>query len=345
MDGFADTIIALIVGRSNSPFAPKYVIHADLQLDLAEQHRRWCIKKEKDRIRSEGPSKPLPVTLHAEMHHRSVNIGTRASPLPSLRASCASSEPCPKFGAKILMPTPHFLNVHSHYARGLNSVASNSIESPEVMQTYNFNQIDAGRRIGFYPQQNRKAIRRPPRKINDLEKLPPLSSRLAGEIEHKKKVLDQAVLYAQIREKQEIESERQRRNSTAQQHPMPPFVLNIDRRHLADDGHLTDTSTPPITPPTSPPQLTRPACGQQSESSKDVVDNHMNQLKALVQQDLVSKPGRQPHVRWAPNLVQQKQKRIPTLNAQQQPPHVVPFRILRRRRSSNCPSNLRKVIT
>jgi len=318
MASIIEGLTGLIVGRGIYKI-PHVSIDAEDQPDLDEKHRRWLLGKEKDRLRSLNPKRPMPMTLHAAMHRRSLNPEPPSSPsAPSLEPLA----PCPSKGPQILMPTRHFSNVHSHYAGGPVHASSDLTGVSQVMRSYKSSHKDTSRCMGFNTHQCDKAVRRPPRKVTDLEQLPSLSSKLAKEIKQTQKVLEQAKIYAQIRKKQEGEKERKRRNSTAQQHPVPPFVLRTDKWYPSDSGNLVDALKPEITPPASP-EPTGETSNQQSEEAQDVAKN----------------PAPRPHVRWAPNLIQQRQKplQVPYERQCLQP------KPQRRRNSDRRPSNLRRI--
>ena len=258
------------------------------------------------------------------MYKRSLDNGTCSSTSTSTPFIVSVASPIPPTSAKpnLFMPDRHFSNVHSHYySTGPVHDASNISEVSEVMQPYNFRRIDTRRSTGFNTHRNCPGARRPPRKKIDLENLPPLSSRLAEEIEHQKTVMEQAALFAKIREKQEEETERKRRTSTAQEHPMSPFVLCTDKWYPAVKAG-TVMLTPEITPPASL-QLTNQTSIDQSKPSEDLAI------------------PRAPHVRWAPNLIQQKQKQLQPLQTQQH--SQLRPKPQRRRSSDRRPSHLKKV--
>ena len=296
MAGFLEAIIALIVGKGREEtLAVGLSICAEYGLDLAERHRRWLVKRETDEIRSQCSNRPMPTTLHAAMHQRS--MGWESQPpiscsMPSSGA-WATTVPSPSTEARFLMPNRHFLNVHSHYATFSDDVAPNFIESSEVMQTYDFGQIDTGHRIGFNPHRRHKRISRPPRRNIDLERLPPLGPKLIEEIEKKKQLLEQAAIYAQIREKKEAETERKRRTSTAQQHPMPPFVLRIDKWYTSSDTSLQDPLVSQATRPASL-QCRCQSLVSQSEAAQEAVGCFASQTRG----------------RLTSNLIQQRQKKF-----------------------------------
>ena len=276
-------------------------------------------------MRSRSPARPVPMTLHAAVHHRSMERDPH--PPSSVSYGIMVTSPCVE--AKVLMPQRDFINIHSHYAPISHHLTPKVIETSEVMRTYDFSQINTSHPIGFNPQQRQKRISKPPRKNSDsdLEKLPPMGPGLAKEIEKKKQVLEQAAIYAQIREKEEAETEVKRRTKTARRHPMPPFVLRIDERHINATTNLQD----PLT--AQPAQATPPAPSQGMRQSP------VDPSAAL--REAEGHPPLQPHVKWAPNLMQQRQQKSQAPCAQRPPPRPT----LGRRRSSNGPSTLRTVHT
>ncbi|KAL6718099.1 hypothetical protein ACLMJK_004185 [Lecanora helva] len=314
MATLTDWVIGLIAGR-----------------DLGEQHIRWCIKKENDHIRSLNSTKPIPTTLHAAMYQdSSLNDAHMSQSSRSFTASYKMySAHCSEAGPQILMPAQSFLDVHSHYAKVPNQVSIYT-EALEVAQSYKFGTIKTIQRTTFDLNRENQILkaplRRPKQKINDLENLKPLNSALCKEMTQRNQVIEQAARFAELRKAQEVAYERRRRNSTKQQHPLPPFILKVDRRlpGVHDSEHLVDTLPPYFTPPASP--------------------EHMHETD---QQDLqavsvaADNPTRLPQIRWAANLLQQKQRKAHGALAQHQKrPGSVPHHP--RRESSHRHSNFRK---
>ncbi|CAF9913774.1 MAG: hypothetical protein ALECFALPRED_009067, partial [Alectoria fallacina] len=95
------------------------------------------------------------------------------------------------------------------------------------MQSYAYGPLDIGPAIGFQAPRNHRRICAPPRKVNDLESLPPLSSEVVADIARRMKVREQAGILAGIRKAQAKDSEARRRANRAAQMKIPPYVAHI----------------------------------------------------------------------------------------------------------------------
>lgn len=310
-------IIGLIIGRGIAVALCYYLDYTNSRPGLSKQHGQWRLNKDKDKAQktqSQARLKTIPTTLHAALYKPSLGRRNPLSELPP-GSSPGLLTPSPSTEPQILMPNRHFLNVHSHYAKGPVPVVSELVEAPEIMQSYDYSDMNTRCGIGFQHHQPSCRTRRPARKINDLEKLPPLNSNVAAEINSRNKVLEQAAIFAKIRQKQEVCIEQQRRANRAPHQQLPPFVLQLGT-WSKDRGSRAELSTPQvtsqITPSASPNSRRLQAPGHRPERSNLASD------------------APQRHVRWAPNLMQQKQKR---LNFPQQPVHSPPIPIPRIRLS------------
>ena len=231
---------------------------------------------------------------------------------------------------KILMPNRNFRNVHSHYPNGpALQIISEAADATEVMQSYSHNQISTTHHVGFEPRDPNRGICKPARKINDLEKLPPLNARTAEEITRRAEFLAQARGYAQIRERQEDEVEVQRRLNTASRYPMSTFVLRLDSWHQREGIFPDDVSIPEITPYVTPEPSLRKAriCASRT--------------RERLPQSIAGNPTNQPHIRWAPNILQQRQRQLNSSGGQHQ---TQPVAVVGQR-SSNQASSLKAVTT
>ena len=112
---------------------------------------------------------------------------------------------------------------------------SGNIEFSTIMQSYVYRPLHVGPEIGFQERRGRRKVIRPARKLNDLERLPPLSSRVAAEIEHRLQVEKQALSFARIREVEKMRAERERRERRSKQHAVPPYVPRVRTHYRPED--------------------------------------------------------------------------------------------------------------
>ena len=189
---------------------------------------------------------------------------------------------------------PEYNVVHNHCFRMPENLESGE---PTLMQSYEYRPLDIGPAIGFQAPIIHRRVRAPPRKVTDLESLPPLSE-VAAEIARRVKIQEQAAVLAEIREAQERESERQRRANRAAQLRFQSYVAPLSSSHSAEDLEAAHLSEPPPTP------LVRPKLTQLETQP----DQHLGQAGHHPSNAL--KPG---HVRWAPKPVPQRRRDSTTL--------------------------------
>ena len=302
----------------------------DSSAELAELHQRWCVGKEKDHLRSLSPSRATPTTLHAAKHHQSLDHGVqhlKKPPLPPANKTPLIAPCPPHLKTAIFMPDRHFTNVHSHYATAPANEAPERNNVVEVVQIYDHVHLEPKRRKSFDLHQHCSGIRLPARKRIDLERLPPLSDKLAEEIKYKNQLLEEAAMYAKMRQSQEEKVEKRRRSDTAQRYPTPLFRMGLDSKQLSSseiiDPLVTETET------------TQDALSKR-ERARQARGEH-----AKEDQNLGGNRAAPPRIQWGPNLIQRKQRAIEAPCIQQQ---LSPRVLHKRRRSSNGPSKLRKVV-
>ena len=177
---------------------------------------------------------------------------------------------------------PEYNVVHNHWPRITGDLEP---DDPTIMQSYEYDPLDIGPPIGFQAPKTHGRIRAPPRKVTDLESLPPLSSEVAAEIARKAKVREQAGILAEIRVAQEKESEGRRRADRAAQMRLPSHVAHIPTSCSAEDLEAALLSEPPPTPPIRPKR-------KQLRTQRD---QHLRQTGHHASNAL-----KQGHVRWAP---------------------------------------------
>ena len=153
------------------------------------------------------------------------------------------------------------------------------------MESYQYGPLNTGPAIGFRPSTPHRRVRRPPRKITDLERLPSLSSRVAAEITRSVNVREQARILAEVREAREQEHEDQRRANRAAQIQVPPYVPHVLTSYSAEDLEDAVLSEPPPTPfmrPERKPLSTQPNQHQEQGGHQS------------------GDEPKQGHVRWGP---------------------------------------------
>ena len=153
------------------------------------------------------------------------------------------------------------------------------------MESYEYDPLNTGPAIGFQPPTTHRRVRRPPRKVTDLEGLPSLSSKVAAEITRSVKVREQACVLAEIREAREQEHEDQRRANRAAQIQVPPYVAHVLTSYSAEDLEDAVLSEPPPTP------LIR--------SERKTLQTQPNQHQEQAGHHAGDEP-KQGHVRWGP---------------------------------------------
>ena len=153
------------------------------------------------------------------------------------------------------------------------------------MESYQYGPLNTGPAIGFRPSTTHRQVRRPPRKITDLERLPSLSSKVAAEITRSVSVREQARILAEIREAREQEHEDQRRANRAAQIPVPPYVAHVLTSYSAEDLEDAVLSEPPPSP------LMRP--------KHKPLPTHPNQHQDQAGHQSADEP-KQGHIRWGP---------------------------------------------
>ena len=188
---------------------------------------------------------------------------------------------------KLIEPAlmPEYNVVHNHCFRNPRNFESGE---PNIMQSYDYGPLNIPA-IGFQASTTHRRVRAPPRKVTDLESLPP-SSEVAAEIVRKVKVQEQAGVLAAI---QERESERHRKARRAAQTRLPPCVAPISSSYSAKDLEAAHLSEPPPTP------LVRPKLTQlrtQPDQPLGQVGHHDGDAR------------KQGHVRWAPKPVPQRRR-------------------------------------
>ncbi|KAM0799716.1 hypothetical protein BDR22DRAFT_890006 [Usnea florida] len=210
--------------------------------------------------------------------HKSVSTTSRLKSKPTT-ISLGRSPLLKPIGPALI---PDYNIVHNHCSR---STVNPESADQTIMESYQYGPLNTGPAIGFRPSTNRRRVRRPPRKITDLERLPSLSSKVAAEITRSVNVREQARILAEIREAREQEHEDQRRANRAAQIQVPPYVAHVLTSYSAEDLEEAAQSEPPPTPlmrperktlPTQPNQYRDPAGHQPGDESK------------------------QGHVRWGP---------------------------------------------
>ena len=310
MGDLTDGVIALIVGKG-TVLLPSEIISFDAYcpLELANQHSRWLVAKEQARVRSESPKTQLPMTLHAAQILGATNYGT-FSPASPPRANDAPA---------ILMPSPHFSNVHSHYT----GLATHAVL--EAQKRCHDDQVPGQPHKSFKDQHSTVARKPDRRKIADLDQIEPLNSRVREEIAHNAKVREQAAIMEDIRERQEKEAEEKWREGRKGQYPVSSYTICTDKMNPDDlervlNGQIEHLKSPR---PSPPPRPSHPTFGEAVDLATVKAEN----------------PVEQARVNWAPNLIQQKQRTAVAAAPAQRRAHIVPAQ---RRRSSNGPSNLRK---
>ena len=177
---------------------------------------------------------------------------------------------------------PDYNIVHNHCSR-----TTVDLESADqtIMESYQYGPLNIGPAIGFRPSTTHRRVRRPPRKITDLERLPSLSSKVAAEITRSVNVREQARVLAEIREAREQEHEDQRRANRAAQIQVPPYVAHVLTSYNAEDLEDAVLSEPPPTP------LMRP--------ERKPLPTHPNQHQDQAGHQSGDDP-KQGHVRWGP---------------------------------------------
>jgi len=297
----------------------------EIEIDLRDKHKRWRLVRDNSRrleAQSRDGIRSRPTTAHAaavlKRSLRSLPGQTELSPqvlgrtCSSMEAGVAPAPPNPPSSnpntkPQILMPNVHYSNVHSHYAKVPVRVELNEnndeFKIMDVMQSYDYGDLDTNRHIGFQCHRSQGKACMPARKAVDLEWLPPLSSLLAEEITHMNKMNGQAAIFARLRSKREKYAELQRRANRAPQHQVPSFKMRLGPLY-ARNGSRSDVPTPPITP---------------AESS-----SNPSQIDAQSREGLKDCNGPQErHVRWVPDLMQQQQKLSSVLQRHQRPPLVL----------------------
>lgn len=167
------------------------------------------------------------------------------------------------------------------------------------MQSYEYDPLKIGSAIGFQASAIHRRVRAPPRKVTDLESLPPLSSEVAADFARRQKSREQAGILAEVREAHEKDSENRRRASRAAQMRVPPYVAHIAISYSAGDLEAALLSEPPPTPliPPKPKQfVVQP-------------DQHLGQVGHHAGDAL-----KQEHVRWAPEPAPQRRRDSTALN-------------------------------
>ena len=186
---------------------------------------------------------------------------------------------------------PEYSVVHNHCSRITEDLEDLDPGDPNIMQSYEYDPLEIGPAIGFQAPTTHHRVRAPPRKVTDLESLPPMSSEVAAEITLRVKFREQAGILAGIREAQEKESEKQRRANRAARMRVPPYVAHVAIPYNAEELEAALVSEPPPTP------LIRPDPKQLGH-----VGHH---------------PGhalKQGHVRWAPEPAPQRRRDSTTLD-------------------------------
>ena len=322
-------------------------------IERGEQHIRWCLKQECDHIRSQSPTKPIPTTLHAAKYKESLTSGARNPNQTgsSNAAGNASSTPNLHNTPTILMPHPNFRNVHSHYVTGpitinLRSTTTDSttdsavdftakVPTPPIPIPSNTNTKHTQQRTQVNLRQHRKGgSRAPRRKRTNLEDLPALSSAVAAEIAHRKLVTEQAARFAEIREAQELEAEMARREHVRREHPVPEFVLRIDRyegEDLADFLPALIKTTPAASPERK--RGREKAAQQQQEQQMEGAGADADG-KDVAGNPNAPNPTEERHITWAPNLVQCRQQHFRIDVLKSDPPVAPTTRRVRRVRST-----------
>lgn len=189
---------------------------------------------------------------------------------------------------------PEYNVVHNHCFRIPETFDSGE---PIIMQSYEYRPLDIGPAIGFQAPVNHCRVRAPPRKVTDLESLPPLSE-VAAEIAQRVRIQEQAAVLAEIREAQERESERQRRANRAAQLRFQSHVAPLSSSHSAEDLEAVHLSEPPPTP------LVPPKCAQFETQT----DQHLGRAGHHT-----SDAPKQGHVRWATKPVPPRRRDSTTL--------------------------------
>ncbi|CAF9935617.1 hypothetical protein IMSHALPRED_010289 [Imshaugia aleurites] len=140
---------------------------------------------------------------------------------------------------------PEYNVVHNHCSRITEHLDP---ADPFIMQSYQYSPLDLGPAIGFRAPTTKYRVRVPPRKVTDLEKLPPLTSEVAAEVTRNFKVRERAGILAEIRAAREKESEVQRRASRVAQMRVPSYEAQISVVFCAKDLEAALLSEPPPTP-------------------------------------------------------------------------------------------------
>lgn len=190
---------------------------------------------------------------------------------------------------------PEYNVVHNHCSRITGDL---EFGDPAIMQSYAYGPLNIGPAIGFQAPTTHRRVRAPPRKVTDLESLPPLSSELAAEIARRVNVREQAAALAEVREAQEKESEGRRRANRAAQINMPAYVAHISTTYSAEELEAALLSEPPPTP------LTRP----KPKQPRTQPDQYLGQAGHHAGD--VTKQG---HVRWAPEPARQRRRDLTAL--------------------------------
>lgn len=191
---------------------------------------------------------------------------------------------------------PEYNVVHNHCSRITGDL---EIGDPAIMQSYAYGPLDIGPAIGFQAPTTHRRVRAPPRKVTDLESLPPLSSEVAAEISRRVNVREQAAVFAEIREAQEKELEGQRRANRAAKMNIPPYLPHISTSYSAEELEAALVLEP------SPTPLIRPKLKQPCIQP----DQHLGQPGHL--------PGdvaKQRRIRWAPEPAPQRRRDSTTLH-------------------------------
>lgn len=180
---------------------------------------------------------------------------------------------------------PEYNVVHNHCPRITGDLEPGD---PTFMQSYEYGPLDIGPPIGFQAPKTHRRICAPPRKVTDLETLPPLSSEVAAEIARRAKFREQAGILAEIRVAQEKESEGRRRADRAAQMRVPPHVAHIPTSYSAEDLEDLEAALLSEPLPTPPIRLNRKQLRTQPDQHLRKTGHH------------ASDALKQGHVRWAP---------------------------------------------
>ena len=176
---------------------------------------------------------------------------------------------------------PKYNVVHNHCPRFTEDLDASD---PTIMQSYEYDPFDIGP-IGFQAPTTHRRVRAPPRKVTDLENLPPLSSELAADITRRARIQEQAGILAGIREAEAKEFEGRRRASRAAQMRVSHLVTHIPASYSAENLEAVFQSEPPPTPPTR----------SRHKQLRTQPDRHLRQAGHHI-----GNAVKQGHVRWAP---------------------------------------------